>query len=636
MTGRVPLRGAHLERLLERLPARPGVYLMKDLHDRVVYVGKAKNLRVRVRSYFRASGDERPFVARLDRVLGDIEVVVTSSERDAVLLERELIARHHPRFNVDLKDNKNFLSILLADGGPYPRLVINRRPPRGAPRGRWFGPYASAAAARAIFRLIQSVFQLRVCPDSVFANRQRPCLQHQMGRCLAPCVREVPAELYRRRVEEAVRVLRGRTGGVVAELESRMQAASRDLRFEEAARLRDRIRLVEHTLDRQQVVDPSGADRDVLALHREGACGVILLMQVRKGRWLGANRFPFQRLESPDADVLRQFISQHYGSGADLPSELLLPPAAQGAEDEARDLEVLAAWLTGLRGGRVRVRVPQRGRGKALMDLARDNARQAHQASLATASILSDRLERLARRLGLSRTPHRIECFDMSTLGGRLSVGSMAVLIEGEPAKSAYRRYRIREAAPDADVAMMREVIGRRFRPVLEGSEEGPDLVVLDGGRGQLNAVQALFDDLGVSDVDLVALAKGRARRGKTTERVFVPGRKNPVAVRPGSDELYLLAKIRDEAHRFAIGYHRTLRRKTNLRSVLEEIPGVGPVLRRRLLQRFEGLRGVRRASAEELAQVEGISTTLARTIRAFLSEIDGLTGGREPGSGSV
>ncbi len=620
------LRGERLEALLARLPARPGVYLMKGAGEKVFYVGKAKSLRTRVRSYFRASGDDRPFVSWLDRLLVDIEVIVTPDEKEALILERELIARHKPRYNINLRDDKNFLSIRITGGHAYPRLMVARRRPvedDGGRAGRWFGPYTSAAAARKTVRVIQQAFGLRTCADAVFAHRSRPCLLHQIDRCLGPCVLDVGQDRYRAQVEAAVRFLRGRTEELLEQLTARMRAASSDLRYEEAARLRDRIRAVEATLEPRRLMEHGLEDLDVFGLYREGSHGLVELLQVRRGRWHGAAQVPFAGLDAPDDDLLRQFLSQHYGPGADLPPVILLPAAA----GPAADLSPLAELLAERRGSKVELVVPRRGKRAELVRMACEGAGEAFRTRLATSSTLEDRLDRLQRRLGLRRLPARMECFDLSTSGGKHSVGSMAVLIDGEPRPAAYRRFKIKQAAPDSDVDMMREVVGRRFRPVLEGAEDGPDLVVLDGGRGQLNVIEALFADLGVSDVDLVALAKpgqGAGRHKADRDRVFLPGCVNPVQLRPGSDELFLLSQLRDEAHRFAISYHRKLRRKAATRSVLEDIAGVGPVLRKRLLAELGGLKGLKAASPERLAAVKGVSTALAQRIRACLDDLPG------------
>ncbi|HOX46333.1 MAG TPA: excinuclease ABC subunit UvrC [Myxococcota bacterium] len=628
---------ARLELLLSSLPARPGVYRMLGRGRVVLYVGKAKNLRQRVRSYFRASGDARPFVAGLQGLLEELEWVVTPSEKDALALERELIHRERPRFNIDLRDDKSFLSIRLS-AHRFPRLSLERRRPGGeAPShgGRRFGPYTSAAAARETLRAVQIIFQLRTCADAVFAHRARPCLLHPLGRCLGPCCLPVEEGSYARRVEAAGRFLRGRFEPALELLGERMRAASAALRFEEAARLRDRLRAVEATLGARQVLADLDDDLDVFGLHREGASGVIQLLQVRAGRWHGALRFPFRGLEAPAADLLRQLLGQHYAAGAEVPPVVLLPAeclgedcAEEGAGPEqaaAGEAPALEQWLGELRGGRVRVLSPRRGRRLELVRMAAENAAQAHRASAAEEGARAERLARLQRRLGLSRLPRRIECFDLSTLGGRQSVGAMAVLQDGEPRPAAYRRYRIREAATDSDVDMMREVLGRRLRPVLAGEEAGPDLVVLDGGLQQLGAVTALLRELGATGVEVVALAKGGPgplRHKVALERVFLPGRKNPVRLGPDSDELFLLSRARDEAHRFAIGYHRKLRRKAAVRSALEDVPGVGPVLRRRLLLRFGSLTGVRQAGPAALAEVPGVSAALAARIVQHLAEI--------------
>jgi excinuclease ABC subunit C len=634
-----PLRGERLEALVENLPQRSGVYLMKDLAGRIIYIGKAKNLRARVRSYFRASGDNRPFVSWLDAVLGEIEVLLTPSEKDALILERELIMAHQPRYNIDLRDAKNFLCIRLGFPHQFPRLFFDRKRPlaptavqgdRGSTHktdneGSWFGPYTSAAAARETFRFIQRYFQLRVCNDRVFTGRDRPCLQHQIGHCLGPCSLPVEVDLYAQRVTQAIQFLRGRLDELVEVLELDMKAAALELRYEDAARLRDRLRAVRVTLERQQMIDYSEQDLDVVALAREGACGMLLLLQLRRGRWLSTVRVPFADTEAPSDDLIRQFLTQHYGSGAEVPPLVLLPPEARTPGEEDENLEALSDWLTEFHGTRVRVNVPQRGRGAELIKLASDNAREAHRTRVATSAVLSERLQRLQVKLGLSILPRRIECIDISTHGGAFSVGSLVVLQDGEPYPAGYRRYKIREAAPDSDVDMMREVVTRRLRQVTAGTEPGPDLLLLDGGPGQLRVIERLLADLGITDVALAALAKGGpgAGRHKTTkERVYVPGRKNPILLNPHSDELFLLSRVRDEAHRFALSYHRTLRKRSALRSVLDEVPGVGPVIRKRLLKHFGSLKAVRQATADELTAVPGISRSVAERIVALLSQV--------------
>lgn len=626
--------------LLAQLPAAPGVYRMLGRGGAVLYVGKARDLRARVRSYFRAGGDPRPFVRDLGELLDDLDWVITPGEKDALVLERELIHRERPRFNVDLQDDKSFLSICLSSHPRFPRLRVDRRRPGAEPGdGRWFGPYTSAAAARETFRAAQAIFQLRTCADTVFARRARPCLLHQLGRCLGPCSLPVEEGEYARRVEAATRFLRGKVQAALELLEERMRAAATELRFEDAARLRDRARAVEATLRERQVLADLDADLDVLGLFREGGRGVVQLLQVRAGRWHGALRFPFQALWLPVADLVRQLLVQHYAAGAEVPPEVLLPREEHGPEtdgEEEGDSAALAEWLSELRGGAVKVRLPRRGRGLELVRMACQNAAEAHRVRLADRTRRGERLQRLQARLGLGRYPGRIECFDLSTLGGRHSVGAMAVLVDGALERAEGRRYRIRAAAADSDVDMMREVLARRFRRIVEAGEAGPDLVVLDGGRAQLHAVQDLFADLGVADVELAALAKGGAgplRRKVEREHLFLPGRKNPLPIDPRHDELLLLTLVRDEAHRLAVGYHRKLRGRATVKSALEDLPGVGPVLRRRLLERFGSLAGVARASPAELASVQGVSAALAARLSASLGP---QKGGDKRGSGEV
>ncbi len=489
--------------------------------------------------------------------------------------------------------------------------------------GSWFGPYTSAAAARETFRFIQRYFQLRVCSDRVFASRTRPCLQYQIGHCLGPCSLPVPVEMYAQRVSQTVKFLRGRLDELVEALDRDMKAAAAELRYEEAARLRDRLRAVRVTLERQQMIDYTEPDLDVVALMRAGASGMLLLLQIRRGRWLSTVRFPFVDTEAPSDDLIRQFVAQHYSSGADVPPLVLLPPEAHTPGEEGENLESLTVWLTELHGTQVRVNIPQRGRGAELIKLAQENAAEAYRARVAVSSVMTERLQRLQVRLGLNMLPRRIEGIDISTHGGAFSVGSLVVLLDGEPHPAGYRRYKIREAAPDSDVDMMREVVGRRLRPVLAGTETGPDLLLLDGGPGQLRVIERLLADLGITDVAVAALAKGGPGAGRhtvTRERVYVPRRKNPILLNPNSDELFLLSRVRDEAHRFAVSYHRILRKRNALRSILDEVPGVGPVLKKRLLKHFGSLRAVRTATADELMAVPGVSRSIAERIIGLLS----------------
>jgi excinuclease ABC subunit C len=647
---------ALLRRKIDELPAEPGVYLMKDRRGEVVYVGKAASLRARVRSYFDAGGgDDRHFIPLLDGLLGDLDVVVTRSEKEAVLLENELIKKHKPRFNVRLRDDKDFIVLRLDRRHPFPRLEVARARQRKDDGARWFGPYSSASSIRETLRVVNRWFQLRTCTDHVFDHRKRPCILYQIHRCPAPCVYDVAREDYARSVDDAVAFLEGREGELVERLGARMREAATDMRFEEAARIRDQLRAVERSLETQRVLLDDRADRDVVGIHREGPDLVIQLMSMRGGKLLDSRAFPFAGQEFPGDELLSSFLSLHY-ERAEPPEEILVPiePANAGA---------LAEVLSDRRGRKVEIHVPRRGARADLLASANRNAEQSFRGWREDGVKRQDALAGLTRALSLSREPRWMECFDISTFQGAQAVGSGVSMKDGEPDRDGYRRYRVKGVAGQDDFAMLHEVITRRLR---RGLADGalPDLLVIDGGKGQLAAALAAARDLGVATrpdpgnpglpyVQMVGLAKSRtldaaalgatrvisrrsarstrladaaeragkgfvAEAARTPERVFVPGRKDPVVLRQNSAELYLLVRLRDEAHRFAIEFHRRLRRARTLRSGLDEIAGVGESRRKALLRHFGSLRRVRDASLEELQAVEGVGPAQARAIREF------------------
>ncbi|ABC81053.1 excinuclease ABC subunit UvrC [Anaeromyxobacter dehalogenans] len=653
---------ANLRRKLDELPAEPGCYLMKDRAGEVVYVGKASSLRSRVRSYFDAGrGDQRAFVALLDGLLGDLEVIVTRSEKEAVLLENELIKKHRPRFNVRLRDDKDFIVLKLDERHPYPRLEVRRAREKRQPGARYFGPYSSASSIRETLRMVNRHFQLRTCSDHVFDHRKRPCILYQIHRCPAPCVYEVPAEEYRQSVEDAVEFLEGREGELVERLRGRMAGAAEGLRFEEAARLRDQLQAVERSLEKQRVLMSDRGDRDVIGLYREGPDLVVQVLSMRAGKLQDAQAHPFREQEFPAEEILSSFLSLYY-EHTDAPDEILVPL-------EPVQAEALADVLSERRGRRVRLLTPQRGAKADLLDVARRNAEQGFRAWHEHDERREQALASLAKALHLARPPRWMECYDISTFQGALAVGSGVSMKDGEPDKANYRRYKVKAVAGQDDFAMLHEVVTRRLRRAL-GEGQLPDLIVIDGGKGQLNAALAAAKDLGVPTrpspgnpdapfVELVGLAKSRlvdgpalgtarvvARRGRraearladaaeaaekgfvselarSPERVFLPGRKDPVVLRQNSAELFLLARLRDEAHRFAITFHRKLRRERNFQSVLEEIPGIGEGRKRALLRHFGALRRVREATPEEIAQVEGFGPRQAAAVHAFFHRPD-------------
>ncbi len=606
---------AKLEAKLESLPTEPGVYLMKDRRGEIIYVGKAVNLRNRVRSYFTRTGDTRAFVSLLDQFLGDIETVLVHNEKEALLLENELIKKHKPRFNVLLKDDKQYISLRLDRTQPYPRLEVVRRYQKDG--ARYFGPYSSASAIRETLRIINRYFHLRTCTDHVLANRKRPCLLHQIGRCPAPCVYPVPEQEYRKSVDEVVLFLEGKAGELVEGLRSRMKQASSKLEFEEAARIRDQLLAIERSLERQKVATTDFKDQDVFASHREGDRLLVYVLYVRQGRLNGGMAFPLGSQEFPDEELLPSFVNLYYDQGNFVPEEVLLPL-------DIEEREGLEALLTERKGDKVRVMVPKRGEKRDLVEMAQKNAEQAVLERRRTKDETEVVLRRLQERLHLRNLPRRMECFDISHFQGASIVASQVAATDGEIDKSRYRRYRIKSLEKQDDFASMHEVITRRLK---RGQEEGdlPDLLVIDGGKGQLASALAAAKDLGVEGVDIISLAKSRdlevhdrdEESARSPERVFIPHRKDPIVLRQNSAELYLLARLRDEAHRFAITFQQKSMRKGNFHSVLEDIPGVGDARKKMLLRHFGSLKRVREAGIEELAEVLG--PTVAERVHSAL-----------------
>jgi len=606
---------AKLEAKLDSLPTEPGVYLMKDRRGDIIYVGKAVNLRNRVRSYFTRTGDTRAFVALLDQFLGDIETVLVHNEKEALLLENELIKKHKPRFNVLLKDDKQYISLRLDRTQPYPRLEVVRRYQKDG--ARYFGPYSSASAIRETLRIINRFFHLRTCTDHVLANRKRPCLLHQIGRCPAPCVYPVPEHEYRKSVDEVILFLEGKAGELVEGLRSRMKQAAGELKFEEAARIRDQLLAIERSLERQKVATTDFKDQDVFASHREGDRLLVYVLYVRQGRLNGGMAFPLGSQEFPDEELLPSFVNLYYDQGNFVPEEVLLPL-------DIEEREGLEALLTERKGDRVRVMVPKRGEKRDLVEMAQKNAEQAVLERRRTKDETEVVLRRLQERLHLRNLPRRMECFDISHFQGASIVASQVAATDGEIDKSRYRRYRIKSLEKQDDFASMHEVITRRLK---RGQEEGdlPDLLVIDGGKGQLASALAAAKDLGVEGVDIISLAKSRdlevhdrdEESARSPERVFIPHRKDPIVLRQNSAELYLLARLRDEAHRFAITFQQKSMRKGNFHSVLEDIPGVGDARKKMLLRHFGSLKRVREAGIEELAEVLG--PTVAERVHSAL-----------------
>lgn len=614
--------GFDLDRKLAQLPAEPGVYLMKDRQGSVIYVGKALSLRNRVRSYFnKETGDNRAFIPLLEGLLGDIETVVVNNEKEALLLENELIKRHQPRFNIRLKDDKNFLCLRVDLSQTYPRLETVRRIQKDG--AVYFGPYSSAGALRETLRIVNRHFGLRTCSDHVLANRKRPCLLHQIGRCPAPCVFEIPAEEYHRSVKEVLLFLEGRAEELIEALKERIARAAKELRFEDAARVRDQLFAIERSLERQKIAVIDPIDQDVFGFHREADRLLIYALYVRRGRVSGGQAFYFSGQEFPDAELLAQFLNLYYDQDTVVPQEVLLPFEPEGSGSLAGFEELLADK----RGSKVRVGVPKRGEKLELVGIARKNAEQSFQDRRRTRDEVAAILEKLKDALSLSKRPARMECYDISHFQGASIVASQVVATEGELDKARYRRFKIKSVQRQDDFASMYEVILRRLT---RGRRDGdlPDLIVIDGGKGQLAAAQAAMRDASVTDVDLVSLAKSRELDGpnpddrarpsaRSPERVFLVGRKDPIVLPQSSPELFMLTRLRDEAHRFAITYQQKLMRRQSFHSVLEEVPGVGEGRKKQLLRHFGSLKGVREASIEALS--EALGPVLAERVHAAL-----------------
>ena len=616
-----------LEERVDALPTGPGVYLFRNARGRVLYVGKAQNLKSRVRSYFRGGGDGRVQIPQLMERVADLDVVVTPSVKDALLLENELIKRHKPPFNVRFRDDKQYLGLRLDAREPWPRPTpVRRFKDDGA---AYFGPYTSSQSLRDAISNLRRIFPLRSCSDPVFrdyARRGRPCIEFEMKRCLGPCCALIDAASYAQLVEGTVLFLRGRSDELLHELTATMERAAAEERYEEAARLRDRIGAVEQTVQRQQIVGERAIDRDVFGWARRGGEVEVAVLHVRAGRVVGHVSHAFSEVQIDDAEAFGSFLGQYYAvPDRVVPREVLVTI-------EPADAAALRELLADRAGVRVALRAPQRGPLRELVGMANANAElQLAQRLDARENVLAT-LADLQQRLGLAQLPRRIECYDVSTLGGTLAVASRVAFADGQPDKNGYRRYRIREAAAGDDFGCLREVLSRRLER--RDSDPLPDLLMVDGGKGQLAVAVAALQDAGVA-LDAVGISKerdgaGDAKRvkrhgGLKAEQLHLPARKDAVMLAPSSAALLLLQRVRDEAHRFAIEFQRNLRQRVHLTSILEEIGGIGPSKRRNLLRQLGSLRAVREASMAQLAGVDGISSADAARIRSFFAALEPL-----------
>jgi excinuclease ABC subunit C len=609
-----------LEQKLALLPAQPGCYVFKDKSGAVLYVGKAKSLRSRVRSYFQDSGsDARAFIPFLRKHAHDLETIVTATEKEAAVLENSLIKERKPRYNVKLRDDKEFLSLRLSLEHAFPRLELVRKPKKDG--ASYYGPYHSTTAARRTLNLVEKHFKLRTCTDRELGQRKRPCLEYQIQRCLAPCVLDIDQDLYKQQVRAVGLFLDGRHDELTRDLQDRMKAASQNLEFELAGIYRDQLAAVQSAREAQRVVVVSDRDQDVLGLYREGDLAELCMMVVRKGRMVDSASFSMKSVELPDDEVVATFVREHYGEGgsgeAHVPDEIIVPCLPEGVDGVAEWLMERRAEVVESRRTKVEVLAPARGPRRALLEMASDNAKHAFEEKRRAADDIDQRLARIQERLRLPTLPRRIECVDISHLGGADTVGAVVALRDGQPDKKRYRTYIVRGSGAGDDYQAMFEVLSRRFRRGKIAAEgEGdtewslPDLFVVDGGRGQLGVALAAAHDLGLHDLCIVGLAKEKENvlGDKLTDRVYLPGQKNSIALRPNSPELFLLARARDEAHRFSNRGRTKVGKRRRFESELDSIGGIGPKTRTSLLKTLGSVAALREASDEQILAVPGVT----------------------------
>jgi excinuclease ABC subunit C len=599
---------------LRALAPAPGVYLMRDSEGKVIYVGKAMRLRDRVRSYFQSTRHADAKTRELVRHIADFDVIRTDTPTEALILENELIKRYQPHYNVMLKDSKTYPYLKITNE-EWPRIISTRRIIDDG--GRYFGPYTSAGSAYRTLNLLNRLFPYRKC-DKRITGREEVCLYYHLHQCTAPCIAAVDRATYMRAIDGAAMFLNGQAEEILASLDEEMAQASDAWNFERAAELRDRISAINHVIERQKIVSPNQDNADLIAVARgEGGDAGVQVGFLRGGRLLGSEFFPMQaRIDDEPGEILASFVSQFYTDAAVVPPSLLL-----GHELPEGEQELLASWLAGRRGGTVAIAAPKRGRKRELVVMveksAAENLEQSRLKYLSDEQRMTGAMSELAEALDLPRLPRRIECFDISNLHGTNPVASMTVFEDGRPAKREYRRFTIKTVQGSNDFAMMREVIGRRFRRAsAEESDEKwaaiPDLVIVDGGKGQLSAALAGLVDANWPEQPIAALAK-------ENEELFLPGNPVSVILPRDSQALFLVQRIRDEAHRFAVSFHRQRRSKASFKSRLDEIPGVGPKRKQALLRHFGSLKAIREAETDDLLAVPGINRSVAEQIKSAL-----------------
>jgi excinuclease ABC subunit C len=611
-TGASEVLRQHLESKLRALPARPGVYLFKDKEGKVIYVGKAGSLKSRVRSYFGSPANLPSKTQQLVSKIHDLEFVITNSEQEALILECDTIKKYAPRFNASLKDNKSFPYLKIDMKQDWPGVYITRRVRKD--RARYFGPFASAGSVRKTLRLIKKIFPYRSCSKRIDGKDKRPCLDYYIHQCLGPCIGAVEKDEYREVINQVILFLQGRQELILRELDAKMKAAAQRLQFERAALLRDQIDAIEDVIEGQRIATTLQGEKDVIGLAQNETLAYVEIFFIRNNKLIGRDHFIMEGTQGDSAgQIMTSFVKLYYTSASYIPSLILL-------QHPVEELAVLSQWLSQQRGRKVKLQVPQRGVKKKLVETVAENAARGlelAQIKEMKAEVISSGLQELKERLHLPRMPRRIECYDVSNIQGTLAVASMVVLEKGWPKTAHYRRFRIKTVAGADDYAMIQETLRRRFKRGMTG--EGvwaitPDLVLIDGGKGQLNAALEVRQELGLASIPMASLAK-------QDEEVFIPGASRSVYIARDSPALHILQRARDEAHRFAIGYHQKLRGKGFITSALDNIPGIGPKRKRALLKKFGSIEAIKKASPEELRQTEGIPLALAGRVKEELAE---------------
>jgi len=595
---------------LKQLPASPGVYLMRDAENTILYVGKAANLRHRVNSYFTAQYKLSPKLQQMVAQVHDVDFFVTNSEQEALILELNMIKQYRPRYNVRLKDDKSFPYLKISLNEEWPKLYMTRRLEKDG--GRYFGPFASAWSVRETLKVLRGIFPFRSCSRLISGADARACLEYHMGRCIGPCIGEVSKQEYTSVIKQVILFLEGKQEKIVRELENRMNKAADSLQFEKAARIRDQIQAINTVIEGQKIAARVRGDQDVIAFAQEKDRACVQVFFIRKGKLIGRESFILEgtRSEEPQ-QIMTSFVKQFYASSTYIPPLLLLQHPVEGAE-------VIESWLQGKRGSKVRIQVPRRGNKKQQVNIVAENAQQGLlKLKHLTPSSIEAALEEIQKELRLPHPPLRMEGYDISNIQGTAAVGSMVVFDGGKPKPAHYRRFKIKTVSGANDYAMLQEVLKRRFKRSSDASAPNtwtilPDLVLIDGGKGQLNATRSAMEELGLRQIPIASLAK-------ENEEVFIPQKYEPIVLPRSSPGLQLLQRLRDEAHRFAIGYFEKVRKRESFASALDSIPGIGPKRKRALLKKFGSPRAMQEASIEDLAAVSGMTRTLAQKLKENL-----------------